>query len=175
MTTNSDLGISWPSEADQAISRLHGIVQLAQPGQFPRLAQVCRRPLITLGLLRVEHTATQRGGNAHHAVQIVLDDEVTPLQCHILLVLRRHDIGRRAVYTVLIEEQPDNFMPACQHRPGELQGSPRGGRMRGGKKGDGEFHDRLCQQNMRNDKEFKGRRVSLARADPQMRGQGATA
>ncbi|KPB18774.1 Unknown protein sequence [Pseudomonas syringae pv. syringae] len=47
--------------------------------------------------------------------------------------------------------------------------------MGGGKKGDGEFHDRLCQQNMRNDKEFKGRRVSLARADPQMRGQGATA
>ncbi|MDA3136758.1 hypothetical protein HG619_17935 [Pseudomonas syringae] len=46
--------------------------------------------------------------------------------------------------------------------------------MRGGKKGDGEFHDRLCQQNMRNDKEFKGRRVSLARVDRQALGRDAT-
>ncbi|KPW84009.1 hypothetical protein ALO92_101718 [Pseudomonas congelans] len=47
--------------------------------------------------------------------------------------------------------------------------------MSGGKKGDGEFHDRLCQQNVRNDKEFKGRRVSLARVDRQATGQNTAA
>ncbi|RMV06898.1 hypothetical protein ALP17_111478 [Pseudomonas savastanoi] len=107
-------------------------------------------------------------------MQVVFGDEVTPLQGHILLILRRHDIGRRAVYAVLIKKQPDDLMSACEYGFGEQQGSSRGGRMGGGKKRDGEFHDRLCQQNIRNDKEFKGRRVSLARFDLQALGQGAT-
>ncbi|GBH09465.1 Membrane protein insertase Oxa1/YidC/SpoIIIJ [Pseudomonas syringae pv. actinidiae] len=137
-------------------------MQLTQPGQFPRRQQICRWPLITLCFLSIKHAATQCSRDAHHAIKVVLGDEIAPLQRQIFLILGRHDIGRRAVHTVLIKKQPDNLMPACKHCPGKQQGTPRGGRMRSGKKRNGEFHDQLCQQNMRNDKEFRGWRVGLA-------------
>jgi hypothetical protein len=35
---NKDLAISRASETDQAVGVLHGVVQLAQAGQFPRRA-----------------------------------------------------------------------------------------------------------------------------------------
>ena len=85
--------------------------------------------LIACGLVFIEYTAAQGSGNTDHTIELVLADKSCPLLRKVLLVLRRDDIARGNMNTVLIEEQTDNFMAACQRCLGKAQGSTGGGGM----------------------------------------------
>ena len=111
------------SEADEAVGVLAGFVQLPQTGQLPTRCKVRCRALVAFGFLFIQYATAQTRGDADHTVEPVEADELTPLLCDIQFVLGGHCVGRRAVYTILIKEQPDNLVPARQHRLGETQGA----------------------------------------------------
>lgn len=114
------------SEADEAIGLLCRLVQLAQPGQLPAGGEVCRGSPIALRLAGIQHTATQAGRDADHAIQLVGGDEAAPLRRDIQFVLGRDDVRRGAVYAVLVEEQATDLMAASQRGFGEAQRATRG-------------------------------------------------
>ncbi|MCY1458923.1 hypothetical protein D9M71_763500 [compost metagenome] len=98
-------------------------MQLAESGQLPGRLQVGRRTAVAGGFLVVQHTAAQGGGDADHAVQLVVADETCPGCGDVQLVLARHRVARSAVHAFLIEEQADDLMAASQRRFGEAQGA----------------------------------------------------
>ncbi len=73
----------------------------------------------------------------------MLADKLAPFPRQVLFVLGRDDAVGGVVHAVLVEKQPDNFMPARQRRLGEQQGAARGRRVGGREQGDGELHDGL--------------------------------
>ena len=127
----------------ELIGSLDRIMQLPQARQRPRCVEVDRAALKTRGFLLVEHAAAQGGGNAHHAIKLVLADKLTPLASDVLLILWRNDGVGGTVDAVLIKKQAHNLVPAGQRRLGEQQGAARGGRVCSGKQRDGELHGEL--------------------------------
>ncbi|MNY01262.1 hypothetical protein D3C86_1337870 [compost metagenome] len=134
-------------------------MQLAEAGQFPRRADGYSLALIASGFFLVQHATTQRGGDAHHAIELMVADKGVPLLGQVRFILGRDHAGGRVVDAVLIEKQPDNLVPAGQRGLGEQQGAARGGRMGGGKYGDGELHDGLDQRNCRHDNALSAGRL----------------
>lgn len=103
LITSKDLAISRPSKADQAVGSLDGVMQLPQARQRPRRVEVHRAALITRGFLSIEYATAQGGGDAYHAVELMLADKLTPLAGNVLLILGRNDVIGRAVHAILIK------------------------------------------------------------------------
>jgi len=128
------------SEADKAVGLLGRFVQLTQSGKLPSRSEIGGRLPVASGLLLIQHTAAQAGCDTDNAIEAVSLDELAPLPGDIEFILRGHDIARRAVDAILVQEQPDDLMPTGKHRFGKAQGAPRSGRVGWGIKGDYEFH-----------------------------------
>lgn len=109
------------SEADQTVRLLAGFMQLSEAGQLPSRSEVGRRAQVALGFLLVQYTTTKASGDADHAIELMTMDELTPLLRDVQFVLRGHGVRRSAVYAVLVEEQPDDFVSAGKHGLAEAQ------------------------------------------------------
>jgi hypothetical protein len=103
------------SKAHEAISVLAGFVQLTETGQLPARREVRRRTLVALSFLIIQHATAQTCGDAHHAVQLMMTDELAPLLSDINLVLRGYGVSRGAMYTILVEKQSDYLVPTRQY------------------------------------------------------------
>ena len=101
------------SEADQAVRLLAGFVQLPQAGKLPTCSEICRRALVAVRFLFVKYTAAQARSNADDTIELMVADELAPLTGDVQLVLCAYNVGRGAMYAVLIEEDPNDFMPTC--------------------------------------------------------------
>src|SRR5690606_25892016 len=100
------------SKTYETIGLLRRLVQLAQAGKLPGRREIDGRAGVALGFLSIQHATTQAGGDAYDAIKAMGMDKTTPVAGQIELILGRHDIGRGAVHTVLIEKQPDDLMSA---------------------------------------------------------------
>ncbi len=100
---------------------LAGFMQLSEAGELPSRSKVRSRALVTFRFLFVQHATAQAGGDADDTIESVTTDELTPLLRDIQFVLRRHGIRRGAMHAVLIEEKPDDFVPAGKHCLAEAQ------------------------------------------------------
>lgn len=80
---------------------------------------------MALGFLLVQYAPAQARGDTDDAVQRVTANETLPFTGQIELILCRHDIGRGAVYAILVEKQSGDFMPTGKDSLGETQGAPR--------------------------------------------------
>src|SRR3990167_1337577 len=118
-----DLAISMASEADQAVTQLCRFVQLAQARKLPVLPQVGGTAVVTVGFFLVEYATAQGGSNAHHAIELLLADEVTPLAAQVQFILRGDHRLRGAVHAFLIEKQAADLMATGQYGLSKAQGA----------------------------------------------------